>query len=212
MQPEPDLDLRQEERCLVERMLGGDEGAMEEFAAGYLPGLYRFALARLGGNRELAQEIVQATSVKALDRLFSYRGEAPLAGWLAACCLNEIRMHFRRYRSQPRWIELDADGPPGRPEPVATEPGADCALATREEAERVHRALDQLPPRYARALEWKYWERLSVEEIAGRLGLGAKAAESLLSRARAAFRQGYRHLSEGARVVALKAEGGLGRG
>jgi DNA-directed RNA polymerase specialized sigma24 family protein len=32
---------------------------------------------------------------------------------------------------------------------------------------------------------------LSVEEIAERLGLGPKAAESLLSRARQAFREGF---------------------
>ena len=43
-----ELDLRLEEKALVERMLAGDEAAMEEFADEYFPGLYRFALTRLG--------------------------------------------------------------------------------------------------------------------------------------------------------------------
>jgi DNA-directed RNA polymerase specialized sigma24 family protein len=40
-------------------------------------------------------------------------------------------------------------------------------------------------------LEWKYIHELSVQEIAERLGVGYKAAESLLTRARAAFREGF---------------------
>ncbi len=43
----------------------------------------------------------------------------------------------------------------------------------------------RLPRRYAQALAWKYTDELSVAEIAHRLGVSAKAAESLLTRARA---------------------------
>ena len=51
--------------------------------------------------------------------------------------------------------------------------------------------LDHLPGRYGDALEWRYIQELTVEDIAARLGLGYKATESLLSRARAAFRDGF---------------------
>ena len=37
-------------------------------------------------------------------------------------------------------------------------------------------------------LEWKYVDGLPVQEIAQRLAIGPKAAESLLTRAREAFR------------------------
>ena len=47
---------------------------------------------------------------------------------------------------------------------------------------------------YADALEWKYIDEIPVQEIAARLGLGAKAAESLLTRARHAFRDAFRTL------------------
>ena len=55
----------------------------------------------------------------------------------------------------------------------------------------MHEALDYLPSRYSQALEWKYCEGLSVNEIAERLEVGAKAAESVLSRARVAFREAF---------------------
>lgn len=179
-----DSDLRLEEKALVERMLAGDEAAMEEFADEYFPGLYRFALARLGGDTELAREVVQTTVCKALAKLGTFRGEAPLLGWLCACCRNEIRMGFRKKKRQPRVVELEEDVASDRDLPEG-------ALARKEEVRHVHAVLDLLPPRYASALEWKYVERVSVKEIAERLRVGAKAAESLLTRARQAFREGY---------------------
>jgi RNA polymerase sigma factor (sigma-70 family) len=100
-------------------------------------------------------------------------------------------MHFRRRRSAAPEVELTDELEPavGFAAPRAADPEA--ALLGRERALRVHMALDGLPDRYARALEWKYLDRLAVEEIATRLGVGAKAAESLLARARQAFRAGY---------------------
>src|SRR5262249_60086266 len=70
-------------------------------------------------------------------------------------------------------------------------------LRRRELARLVQVALDHLPRRYADALEWKYIQELSVDEIADRLGLGYKAAESLLTRARQAFREGFSLIAGG---------------
>ncbi len=198
---EIDSDPRREERALVERMLAGDEVAMDEFADGYFPGLLRFALARLQGDSELARELVQTTVCKALAKLATFRGEAPLSTWLCACCHNEIRMHFRRKATLPRVIELDSrddeDGEAAADLVPSLGEHPEGVLERKEEARRVHATLDRLPPRYARALEWKYLDRLSVQQIAGRLRLGAKAAESLLTRARRAFREGFERTGEG---------------
>ena len=175
---------------LVERMLAGDEEAFAAFGDRYLRALYRFALGRLEGDRETARDTVQATMTKALGKIDTYRGEASLLTWLCSCCKNEILMHFRSRRSAPAEVELEEETLP------AAGSGGDSrdpegALLRRERASLVHMALDLLPPHYAQALEWKYLERLSVEEIGVRLRLRTKAAESLLTRAREAFRQGY---------------------
>lgn len=39
---------------LVRRLLAGEEAAFDEFFAGYFPRVYRFALARLGGDADAA--------------------------------------------------------------------------------------------------------------------------------------------------------------
>lgn len=49
--------------------------------------------------------------------------------------------------------------------------------------------LDRLPARYGDVLEWKYIDGRSVEEIGQRLGIGHTAAQSVLARARTAFRE-----------------------
>ena len=62
----------------------------------------------------------------------------------------------------------------------------------RRELERlVQVTLDQLPAQYGRVLEWKYLQGLTVDEISHRLDVGYKAAESLLTRARQAFREAF---------------------
>ena len=59
-----------------------------------------------------------------------------------------------------------------------------------ESARLVRVVLDRLPASYGDALEWKYIEGQSVETIGDRLGIGTTAAQSLLARARRAFREG----------------------
>lgn len=185
------------ERALVERMLAGDEAAFERFVDDYTPVLYRFASRKLG-DREMTRDIVQSTLCKAIAKLGGFRGESGLATWLCACCRNEIAdLYRRRGRAGPE-VELTDEAlerrlPPTTGTTAPTE-GPEASLLEREGGALVHAALDALPPRYGRALEWKYLDRLSVEEIGRRLELGPKAAESLLSRARAAFRAGYERL------------------
>jgi DNA-directed RNA polymerase specialized sigma24 family protein len=71
----------------------------------------------------------------------------------------------------------------------------EAALLRRESAELVHLTLELLQPRHAQALEWKYVDKLPVDEIAARLAVRPKAAESILTRARNAFRIRYQQLS-----------------
>lgn len=185
------------ERELVGGMRAGEEDAFEMFAERYIPGLHRFALRRLDHNRELAREIVQATLVHVIEKLDTYRGEAPFFTWLCACCRNEIAGYFRRIQRRPREVELDEASDSHRAGAFAApeRDGPEEGMTRLETAELVHAALDLIPPSYARAVEWRYVEGLGVDEIAERLDAGYKATESLLSRAREAFREAFERLA-----------------
>jgi DNA-directed RNA polymerase specialized sigma24 family protein len=81
--------------------LAGDEPAFEEFFAAYFPRLFRFALPRVGGDEDAAEEATQAALVKAIEKLHTYRGEAALFTWLCAICRNEIVTIQRRTHREP---------------------------------------------------------------------------------------------------------------
>jgi RNA polymerase sigma-70 factor, ECF subfamily len=185
------VTLHREDRELVARMLGGEEPAFSEFVDRYSKALYRFSLQRLDGDRELTRDTVQTAITKALANLDTYRGEASLLTWLCACCRNEILMQRRRRRTAPALVELEEGVEPAAGSTKQESEDPEAALLRRESARLVHRTLDLLLPRQAQALEWKYVDQLPVDEIAARLGVRPKAAESLLTRARDAFRSRY---------------------
>jgi RNA polymerase sigma-70 factor (ECF subfamily) len=185
------------DRVLVRRLRARDDAAFEEFFDDYYPRLFRFALARLA-NQDAADEAAQATMVQALRGLGQYRGEASLFTWLCAICRNEIAAVARRAGRQPT-VPLQADDPEVRAvleSLVATGASLDADLARADLGRLVQTALDYLPPRYSRVLVWKYLEDLSVREIAARLYVSPKAAESLLTRARDAFREAFDALQQ----------------
>ncbi|MCH9647916.1 MAG: RNA polymerase sigma factor [Deltaproteobacteria bacterium] len=195
-------DPKEVERDLVARLLEGDERAFETLADDYFPGLLRFALGRLGKDYELARELVQSTVCKAVTNLETFRGDASLFTWLCACCRNEIALHFRTQGRAPRLVELEETTPGLQAMvPPSGRRGPEANVLRGEEASLVHQTLDELPPRYGKALEWKYIDGLSVKEIAQRLETGPKAAESVLTRARLAFRKGFESLQTSSKTA-----------
>jgi len=193
-------DLEHHDRSLVERMLRGDERAFDTFVEEYYPRLYRFAHSRLGSDRDAAQDVVQSTFEKVIPKLSYYRGEAALFSWLCSFCRYEISAHWKgRRRRQPE-VDLPEDAPMVRAaldSLAMAEENVEARAGRRELARLVRVALDHLPLSYGNALEWKYLDGLSVRDIAERMGLSPKAAESLLTRARRAFRDGFAELTGG---------------
>jgi RNA polymerase sigma-70 factor, ECF subfamily len=179
---------------LARRVLAGDESASEAFFADYFPRLYRFARIRLGGDDQAAEDVVQTTLIRAVRKLHTYRGEAALFTWLCTLCRREIGAWVHR-TGRAGEVSLADDLPIVRAalEAAARTASADPEIEAgrRELAGLVQLTLDQLPGRYGYVLEWRYIQGLSVDEIASRLGAGYKATESLLTRARLAFREAF---------------------
>ena len=193
------------DRAIAKKILQGDENAFRELFDSFFPRLYRFALVRLNGDQEEAREMVQQTFCKAFERLDSYRGEASLYGWMCQICRNTItdmgRRRQREYRRMPLLEEdstiqgiLETLAAPAAEEPENT-------LWRQDMMRLIQATLDNLPGHYGDVLEWKYVDELSVKEIADHLGVGPKAAESLLTRARTAFREAIAAITGSADVL-----------
>jgi RNA polymerase sigma-70 factor (ECF subfamily) len=189
-----------EDRKLVKRLLAGDERAFSQFFEENFSRLYRFALARLSSDPETTREVVQTALTKALKNMHTYRGEAALFSWLCVICRNELIDAVRRNSRYHETIVLTEDYPEIR-DIVEALDAPDSGDPNRqyqkyEVSRLIQVALDKLPPRYGDALEWKYIEGYSVKEIAERMNLSHEAAQSLLARAKKAFRDMYGTLTE----------------
>ena len=189
-----------EDRKLVRRLVGGDERAFDAFVDEYFPRLYRFAYPRVGGDRGAAEDVVQTTFMNVIRKISTYRGEAALFTWLCTFCRYEIAAYWRRRGKRTVEIELVEDSPAMRAavETLSSLSEGNTARFEREELARlVWAILDHLPVRYGNALQWKYIHGLSVREIAARCKTSPKAVESLLTRARQAFRDGFSAVAGG---------------
>jgi RNA polymerase sigma-70 factor, ECF subfamily len=179
--------------ALARRILRGDEHALRGLFDRSFPRLYRFALSRLGGDHDAASEVVQQSLCKAMERLDTYRGEAALYTWLCQICRHTLVDYCRTTRRADLFVRPLEDEPHIRAvlEAIAAPPEVQPEIqAWRLDLQKLVQAtIDALPERYGDVLEWKYVDGLAVADIAARLGIGAKAAESLLTRARGAFRE-----------------------
>lgn len=179
---------------LVDRLLRRDVRAFDAFFNEYYPKLYRFVIRRAPGDVAAAEDIAQNTICRALESLESYRGEAPLFTWLCTLCRREMSLRWRDL-FVVRGSSLAEDDPQVRAaleSMLACEQSDPQAAAGRDQMrDTVCATLDYLPSLYADILECKYVRDMSVSEIAAQIGRNIKATESLLTRARAAFREAF---------------------
>jgi len=182
-----------DDKALAARILAGDEAAFRRLFDELFPKLYRFAMLRLDGNRDDVCEVVQQTYCRAFEQLAGYRGEASLFGWMCQICRNAIadlgrhRQRMVTEASNPERDETVESFLEALTAPLEDEP--ESQVLRMDLIRLVQTTLDCLPAHYGDVLEWKYVDGLPLNEIAMRLELAPKAAESLLGRARGAFRE-----------------------
>jgi RNA polymerase sigma-70 factor (ECF subfamily) len=180
------------DKKLAARLIKGDSRSFDVFFNSYFPRIYRFALSRLNNDHNLAEDTAQNVLCQALSKISTYRGEAPLFSWLCTFCRYEISKQLRARGCTPGNTALIDDNPAVRSALESllssSKDDPDVQAYQAELSGLVRVALDHLPALYADTLECKYVHGYSVRFIANRIGKSEKATESILTRARLAFR------------------------
>lgn len=155
-------------------------GRLSEIYEAALPEVYRYLRARCGST-DLAEELTSATFVQAA--MLSTRGDAPpiAIGWLMTVARNKLIDHWRREAVAARSVTVLEGGRVDRVDPW------DAVL----DQERANVVLHALPAHYRSVLTLRYLDDLGVNECAELLDRSVHSTESLLARARAAFRLNY---------------------
>jgi RNA polymerase sigma-70 factor, ECF subfamily len=189
------------DRELVRAMRSGSEQAFNRFFRDYAPRVFRFVLPRVDRDAALAEDLCQEVLLRAMRHIDGWRGEASLFTWLCQMARNVVTDHWRRANRREGNEVLIEDHPSIAAALDSIEGDASAGpeqQQTRSELLRlVQVALDRLPGNYATALELKYVDGCSVAEIATRLDLNGIATQSLLARARGAFRDAFTTLTGG---------------
>jgi RNA polymerase sigma-70 factor (ECF subfamily) len=156
--------------------------AVDRFSAMYasaLPVVYGFISLRVGGNRSLAEDLTSEAFAAAVGEYRAGRPEVVTTSWLCTVAKRRLIDHWRRENvASKKVISLFGRG---------------HVFDSPETGERdaVVQALSALASEQRTALVLQHVEGCSVIEVADIIGRSPKATESLLSRARNAFRAAY---------------------
>lgn len=166
------------DRDLADAILGaGDEQAFRALYGRHTPPLYQFVLRMLGGREAEAEDVVQETWVRAVERLDGFRWESKLSTWLigigANLCRDRLRTAARRGD-----VPLDTVAMP-----------AVAGDRTAEDRIDLERAIALLPDGYRTVLVLHDVEGLTHGEIGSRLGIAEGTSKSQLFFARRTMRQ-----------------------
>ncbi len=186
-----DVMSAENDAVLARQIAGGDTDAWDRFFARYAPWVYRFAYRHLAGNAADAEDVcseIMLTAAAGIAGFDARRGD--LDGWMCGIARHGLSRWCRR-----RHVELPLL--PALTESTSAPETISCcfpdSIAVRD---LVNRALASLPERQATALVGKYIEGCTTDELARRMQSSAKAVESLLVRARTAFRASFSTLAE----------------
>jgi RNA polymerase sigma-70 factor (ECF subfamily) len=197
-------DASRSDDALMRRARGGDEsafgalverhvGALRARIAEHLPG----ALSR----KVSVADVLQETRIVAFDRLSAYdEARGSPGAWLLGIARNKALQAARRHgatakrgahREVSRGARVDTANFLGG-EPTPSE-----VAVTRELAERIRLAMDELPEDYREVLHLAQEKGLALAEVAERMGRSREAIKKLYGRALCRCREVFRRLEEG---------------
>jgi len=171
-----------EPRCdpdeLARLVRAGDVAALEQMTRCFGDRLHAVGC-RCCGDADRARDAVQDALVAAGEHLGAYRGDGSLEAWLAKMTCNACRRMSRGRKAAPH---EPLDG-------LVTQAPSPAEQAERLELQgRLERALDALSVMDRAILLLADGEGWTGPEIAARLGLGATAVRTRLTRARRRLR------------------------
>lgn len=170
----------------------------------YLLALLRFKT----GNDEVAKELLQETYLSFLGAVSKsgsrrkFQNESKIKNYLITIALNKVKNHYKKssVESRRRKVFSSNEEMDACFEKISDSGGDSADLLVAEEREQQIKAATQLTmerisERYRIALDYKFTRGLDNKEIAERMNIGIKAAESILFRAKAAFRKEFRKIA-----------------
>lgn len=185
-----DVENTQSDAWIARSIAKGDKDAWDRFFDRYFRWTYRFAYYHLKENHTDAEDLCSdillavAQSIKGYDP-----SKGSLDVWLRALAKYRLAHFCRRKRYEICMVADSINSQVDEPLDICGDPARNAGTV-----DLVNRVMASLPERQSGILREKYVDGYSVKELAGLHETSPKAIESLLSRARSAFRSTFNTL------------------
>lgn len=164
------------DEVLVERIRLGDQAALTTLVERHHAPLLGYLFRLTNSHPALAEDLAQETFIRFLQNITGFQSGRPFKPWLYTIATNLARDHFRRLetRQTEAWsdiLEEKSSRYEAEPEPT---------FLKQENNERVAAAVQQLNQAQREVLLLRFYNELSLEEIARSLDLPLGTVKSRL--------------------------------
>ncbi len=182
------------ENELVRQAKAGDFEAFTELINTHKKKIYALAI-KLSGNSQDAEDIVQDTFIKAIDKIDQFRQDASFGTWLYSIALNESRAHLSKQK-QTELKPLEAYLPNSGSADLHDSGSFRLfdwqdphkLLENEELKQIIDKVISDLPYKYREAFVLRYHDELSIKEISNIINESVASTKSRVLRARLALR------------------------
>jgi RNA polymerase sigma-70 factor (ECF subfamily) len=200
----PPSSIQDADAPLVQRAAAGDNRAFEWLVIKYQKRVERL-IGRMVRDTDRVPDIAQETFIRAYRALPRFRGESQFYTWLYRIAVNTAKKHLMDMKRDPV-VSLsslrsadDDETSAHEPEPTVAgveEATPEAILASKEIAEAVNAAMDDLPVELRQAVTLREIEGMSYEDIAQALECPIGTVRSRIFRAREAISKRIKPLLE----------------
>lgn len=161
---------------LVRLALDGNSAAFGYLFMRYRTALHQFCLDRNGNDTENADDLLQDTFIKVFLNLPKYDSRFSFSQWVYTITLNTFRDQCRKRKHYVAETEY-----PLIPDDALT---PEETVISREQYDRLKSCMRRLDPKYRDIIELRFFNELSYEEIAERLGRPIGTVKTQIHRAK----------------------------
>lgn len=161
---------------IVRRLRDGDMIAFDVIYRNYSQKLYSFAFSLLK-NHDESEELVQDVFVTLWEKREQINTEFRFENYLFTICYNSIRKFFRKKKLEEKVKDYLIKNAPESISPASN------TVIYNELIDLVNRSVDKLPAKRKTVYKLSRHEGMQIKEIASRLNISPRTAETHLTKA-----------------------------